>query len=469
MRATTNQAKRGFYIEVGCPGCGGALELQENFFVLQCDYCGSTLRVVMPDLPPVYVVRSAVRQREIRFKIDRFQKEHDSPLTDSDIQYKFFYYPYWKVDSIVLKTRNRISIVHSGGGNKHDPPVEIESRHTDISLSPHTVTFPAGFNLPGIPCSLGLRTEYLRVETFSEENIEDRFVALPVVLNVEEAVKRARNSVESVGRIEAADFGKNRTEMYRPSGSLIYFPYCIAESYSPGGFGRWIVDCITGRVIDYMSDPADPEQVVIPEQTTMSFGQIAVGFHRCSNCGIDLSREQSFLYICGNCRQLTSLEPCDLVSPDICTAGFGNEDDMMIPFWSLNITEEIGERLRSFWGGLHYSDRLVIPAIRLGNFEATYRLTRRISSAMMEMNMQSLARTDGRFQPVAIGPREALVMAEVIVAREIANVSSSLEAPDLGASLTGLSLFFVPFHYEHYFCVDSVLGAVTFEKSALQR
>ncbi|MEE8577598.1 MAG: hypothetical protein V3T31_10120, partial [candidate division Zixibacteria bacterium] len=51
---TTN--KSGFYIEVTCPGCGGTLDLDTDFFVLECTHCGSVHRVVMPEAPAAYMI-----------------------------------------------------------------------------------------------------------------------------------------------------------------------------------------------------------------------------------------------------------------------------------------------------------------------------------------------------------------------------------------------------------------------------
>jgi len=113
-------------------------------------------------------------------------------------------------------------------------------------------------------------------------------------------------------------------------------------------------------------------------------------------------------------------------------------------------------------------DQLIIPAFRLRNFEAVYRLTRRITSAAPQLDFEELTNPDDRMHAVDVGPSEALVLAEVVCARERMALSSSMELPGLSGSIKRLSLLYAPFHPEHYFYVDSILGAVTFEKSLIQ-
>ena len=49
--------KGGYSIGVTCPGCGGKLKLDQDFFVLPCKHCGSVLRVQMPEVPPAFMVK----------------------------------------------------------------------------------------------------------------------------------------------------------------------------------------------------------------------------------------------------------------------------------------------------------------------------------------------------------------------------------------------------------------------------
>ena len=152
----------------------------EDFFVLTCRYCDSTLRITMPEIPPAYLVAAKATRREVRFSIDRYLKEKGEPLTSSDIQYKRVYYPYWKIDAVLLKARNRTTIIEDRsdddgygtgyGYSTYSQSQPIENRKTEVTLAPYCTTFPAGCEIPGVPVSLGMRAEYIKVEPFAEES-----------------------------------------------------------------------------------------------------------------------------------------------------------------------------------------------------------------------------------------------------------------------------------------------------------
>ena len=136
----TSKNQSGFYIGVSCPGCGGELKLEDEFFVLACGHCGSVLRVTMPEIPPAYLVSARVTEREARFAIDRYLKENGLPLTDSSLQFKRIYYPYWKVDAVLLKVRNRIETREHGCDENGQSDYVTEKEKTDISLTPYSTT-----------------------------------------------------------------------------------------------------------------------------------------------------------------------------------------------------------------------------------------------------------------------------------------------------------------------------------------
>jgi len=465
MIPTAKEHRTGFYVAVGCPGCGGELVLENDFFVLTCAYCESTIRISLPDRPPAYIVANRVNRRESRFAIDRYLREHGEPLTTADIQFKRVYYPYWKVDAILLKTRNRIDEIEhvpdDEGSTSNNPVTKIKK--TDISLSPYSITFPAGLPLDGIPMSLGIRTDYVQAQPFTPDNVQDEFRPLPVVLDWPIARERAIQTAGNVGRIEAAQFGKNRTEIFRPAGSLVYFPYLIGESFGGGQFRRWVVDGVSGRVVG--RDDVLDEAGEVPSDAAVEFGQLDIDFHRCSNCGYDLPAEQSYLYVCRQCQQVTVIEPHPLLQPRIEVAAGGRRDDRLLPFWLLEIDSEIAGKLRGLAGRLGQASALAIPAFRVGNFEAVYRLARRMSTAASKLEREESAEPDSRFAAANISPSEALVLARVIVARELMKLSSSLELPDIIDGFHTMHLLYVPFHAEHYFFVDSALNAVTVEKN----
>ena len=140
------------------------------------------------------------------------------------------------------------------------------------------------------------------------------------------------------------------------------------------------------------------------------------------------------------------------------------------PFWSLKISGQWRELLRKLFGGIYDSDRLVVPAFRMGSTEAMYRLSRRISASMPKMELKSVEQYHDKFKPVDLRFSDALKYADIFIYREQLNrnpeFSRKFSKVDFFPDEVGL--FYAPFHPESYFFVDSALGAVTFEKASIE-
>lgn len=464
--------KAGFYIGVTCPGCGGDLEIEDNFFVLTCDHCGSNLKIVLPDKPVAFMVESKVNLREIRFGIDRYLKENDLPLTNSDIQMKHLLYPYWKVDGVMLKVRtvtekreifdNTENSYYQGGGS-----IESERTRTDTTLLPSVITSPAGLEYTDIPPSLGLRTEYITIVPFTKNRVDDEFKPLHVTRTLETAKKQAMETIAKLTNY-ASDFrGPNKSELLNPKGSIVYFPYVIAETYSPS-FYRFTIDGLTGRVLDFDDKPEVPVDAGDAEPIS-DFGDLTVELHRCHNCGFDLPAGRSYVYICDNCQEVNRYDPVRPVECAVETAdGSNDSEDPLFPFWLLELPEDEGEAIRRVFGGLFRSPYVAIPAFTIPSFEAVFRLAKRMSSAVTKIPCSPVESFNSRFLPVTLAHSEALMLGEVIVYRDQVRRNAKAQFDEVNLHPVGAKLVYVPFHAENYFYVDSILNAVTVEKSLVK-
>ena len=249
------------------------------------------LRVTQPEIPPAYLVSARTSKRKARFSIDRHLKENGLPLTGSDLQFKYLYYPYWKIDGVLLKVRNRIETREYGLDENGNPQHVSEMEKTDVSLTPYSTTLPAGAHFDGIPEGIGVRAAYLKLAPFSRDNTQDGFDPLPVIKQWKEACDELLRRVNSLAQLDEAAFGVNRTELYRPVASLVYFPCIVAESYAGGDFNRFVIDAVTGRLLDHLDRLEYSDDVVAVEPPQMEFGQLGVDFHRCPNCADDLPPE----------------------------------------------------------------------------------------------------------------------------------------------------------------------------------
>ncbi len=203
----------------------------------------------------------------------------------------------------------------------------------------------------------------------------------------------------------------------------------------------------------------------------IEFSKLGVEFHRCNNCGIDLPTEQAYVYICHNCHQLIQLERHPLLKSEITAVMplTPSKDERYFPFWKLQLPEGSARKLQILFGGIYQSDFLVVPAFTSANFEAMYRLAKRISAASAKINAKPIEDFEDNYAAVTVGPSEALAMAEIIIYREKLSKNNSTVFQRNEFSPSDISLFFAPFHPENYFYVDSVMNAVTFEKTAVNK
>ncbi|RKX25348.1 MAG: hypothetical protein DRP45_06090, partial [Candidatus Zixiibacteriota bacterium] len=451
MTTATARPKRGFFIGVGCPGCGGDLDLDADFFVTECEHCGSVLRVLLPDCPVAYMVQSTLSDSEVRFHLDRHLKKNSLPLSDSQLMIKRLYYPYWKVDATLLKLRNKTHkrTYYSDTGSGSGQEVEVSSNKSDITVSPYEVTVGAGAPMKSVPDTLGMRSETITILPFSHDNIEEGFDVLPVMRPWEAVLQKVKLALATVGSIDSPDFGRNITRLFDPVFSLIHFPFYIVESYSPS-YRRFALDGLTGRVVgsvlpeseSHMHDeePSDAPSIQIgnvglsinlggfdfdgddfgeeahagsfshdlmeididndeyEEPPEIAFGQLDVDFHRCTTCGVDLPPQLSYVYICDNCHELKMLNCNHRSISQIEVVEFDDpRPARMIPFWWLRLPPDEASRFTALTGGFGQPERLLIPALKSGNFDGLIRLAKRMTAAAMHMEHSVVESLDDHY------------------------------------------------------------------------
>jgi len=499
--------KKGFFIEVGCPGCGGELEIDSDFFVTGCSHCGTPLRLILPETPAAYLIPFKLSQREARFKIDRQLKSLGLPLTGQSLIYKQVYYPYWKVDAMLLRCRNRkekISV--SIDDNSGEETIDYK-KNTMVSLAPYQVSVAASSHIDGVPDSLGIRGQSLNVVPLASSKIDEETDLLDVRRSPAEVVKTIELSVSRMNTIQLADFGENLTRIFNPETTLLYFPIIIAEDYAGEGYRRYVLDGLTGKVLSrFDSEEGESETIgkeIVRQQSNVfdlavnifdefdagsalgaqnldipenalrlqpnddsnlsenpqvNFGALKIVFHRCEVCGEDLPPRSSCLYICKNCHELTCLDNKLPVKPRVYAAVDADKSSSYFPFWTFKTNN--GRQL----GLSKDAADIVVPAFTMPNFEALYRLSRRMSTAIGQMECAEIEVLDNRFAPVDILPTEAMTLANVTAFRYALEKTNKLPKQELNLISDQVTLNYIPFRPEHYFFVDTILNSVTFEK-----
>ncbi|MCP4567040.1 MAG: hypothetical protein GY841_05605 [FCB group bacterium] len=476
------KAKAGFHIGVTCPGCGGELELQKDYFSLECPHCGSVLRLKMPEKPPAYILPARKNKREIRFQVDRWLKQNGLPLTRSEFTLRRIYAPYWKIEAIRLKVGHMKTRQEVGQSNFLTTQLDYhgvfqygraigkaltrgggDQVRTKVKLSPFTSTVTAGPPLAGMPASIGMRSEYIKAYPFSRDRADDQFEYLPVAVPWNQIIEQAQKSVSHKARLNAGVGGKAHSELFNPTGSLIYFPYFIVDSETGDSNVRLFLDGLSGRIEHADHNPRDWETGEGMSPASGDWGELTVDFHRCGNCGVDLPADQSSVYICQNCHEVTVLDS-DLGIHDGIVSASLNGDDQQFPFWSLTIPPDILVQAGLSLPGNNPPERLVVPAFKIRNFDALARLCRRMTLTLPEMTTTAVKQYDQKFMPAAIGLSEAIAMAEIILHTAVLGKGRSLPDASMEFIPDRVGLVYAPFHPQNYFFVDSVLGTVTFEK-----
>lgn len=497
--------KPGFFIEVGCPGCGGQLEINSDFFITTCSHCATPLRLILPETTPAYLLPTKLTERDARFKIDRHLKDSGLPLTGQSLVYKNMYYPYWKVDAMLLRCRNRKEQISVQFDDSTGEEIIDYGKKSLVSLAPYQLTVAASKKIDCIPDSLGIRAQTLKAVPLASSKVDEDFDLLEVYRSPMEVVKTVELSISRLNSIELAQFGQNVSKIYNPTTTLLFYPYCIAEDYAGEGYRRYVMDGLSGRILssfdseqenksprkvepkadsvfqlagnlfEKFQDEATPlagepdmpdnglrlEEITSAESPIMApveFGAVQVTFHRCGTCGTDLPARPSCVYVCQNCKELTSLDNKIKTKPTIMAVESPDKNASYFPFWSFKVNPD-----RHF-GSLNTIDKVLVPAFRIPNFEALYRLTSRITTAAAKLELSEIETTDERFAPVDILPSLAMSLADIAFARFALEKTNRLPAQSFSFLGNEIALCYIPFKLENYFYVDSALNSVTFEK-----
>ena len=436
---STAKPRAGFAIGASCPGCGGEVELGSDFFVTECRHCGSALRLILPSAPPAYFAKPRCTPSQARAALDRRLKESGKPLTTSSWSCEQVLYPYWKLDLLTVKVRTVIEELpqYLEPAETTEAEPRTTSRRT-VAITPSTITVAAGPKHPAIPVSIGLRADYIKLYPFSVGNHPEDFTALPVELDGDSALTRAKSSTRTLNAIaESAPGGQPQTNLVGLRASVCYLPYVV---FSANGISS-AVDALSGRVV---SENVPTEQH-LEFQRSLPLGEIGLEMHRCTTCGTDLSHQPSLVYFCRNCGRNVLLS--DAQGARILCAPH-TEVDLLVPFW------RIGES--------------VIPAFRISNAEAMYRLARRVSGGVNKLVFDSAIESFSNISPITLSQREAAIVSAIVDYRLKLDRNPRATFQLTGELPESKELLLIPFRAQEYFWVDSILSAISFERALLK-
>ncbi|MFH1699648.1 MAG: hypothetical protein ABIE07_03590 [Candidatus Zixiibacteriota bacterium] len=484
--------KTGFYIGVSCPGCGADLELQNDFFSIECSFCGSVLRLEMPETFPIYYVPMKMKKRELRFQADRYLRNAGLPLTGADLSFRVIYYPYWKIDAVKLQIKARETEYYSGNSNSNIMTTQLDYHGVFVTgrvignsltaklsipdekklvahFSPYSTTRMAAKEISGIPSSLGQRTDYIKMYPKSAEGHDDSAQYYPIENSWEMIEKQFSGSAGM--KKHTCELGMfPETKLLFPEGSIVYFPFAIFEHTSHGDRQRIVCDGVVGRVLAIIN-PSDELTSEHQGQTSLiDYGQVLIKMHRCKNCGADLPANSSSVYICRNCRIAVSFDSNLTLNEGIFQVKEPNpgknRNFQLFPFWSFRGPGGLINNFVKSYNQNENCENIIVPAFTFSNFDAMRRLTKRVTASGQTLNVETVNELDRRFLPATVGLQKAHRMAEITLYCSHAADKPNLSIEDFTFAIEDSRLIYIPFSCENYFYVSTVNNAITFEKGA---
>jgi hypothetical protein len=244
----------------------------------------------------------------------------------------------------------------------------------------------------------------------------------------------------------------------------VYFPYARMTADGSRTY-QAVVDCVSARVHHFAADYDITPAAGWPVEESIEFGALSIAQHRCCNCGEDLPRGRSFLYLCNNCHHLNLIDNSPIPIQRIDVTVGQPKDHPLFPFWVFDLSPGDAEHVTRLFGGIRQVKQLTVPAFKLRSFEALFRLTQRVSAALPSFPTAQAGMHDFQFRPVTLSPTDAIMMGRVMMYRAMVGRSPQTTIRQVSFDPIAAKLIYLPFHEQSYFYVDSIHDAVTFEKN----
>ncbi|MBN1849220.1 MAG: hypothetical protein JW932_11620 [Deltaproteobacteria bacterium] len=271
----------GFTIEQTCPQCGGAIELDETDHLLSCPYCGVKNYIFAPNY-------------------FRYALPHKAPNKN------IIYAPFLRFKGNVFFCKD-MSVGH---------------RVVDIAH--------VGLDLKGLPVSLGLRPQAMKV-TFVTPETEGTF--LKFTLKASEIVDRAGRL--SSGRL--SDQVLHRTYIGETM-SVIYLPLYTEKDM--------LFDAILNRPIAKLANGDEAFEPFIHKNPKWDLTFMAT---LCPQCGWNLEGDRdSVILTCANCDTAWEVRQgaFDRIQHKVVPGR--NPECVYLPFWKTSATAREGVEIQSF-------------------------------------------------------------------------------------------------------------------------
>jgi len=392
-------------ILIHCPQCGGDIDFLEETQVVHCEFCGSSLLVAGRAGVLRYVLPAQLKDPHAAAAQAVESLRKAGKLSPRNLQTFLFYAPFWRMRGTVYRWIFGLKPMKVEIPAGVPPPME-RLKVLLTRILDHTIPGYAGLKI-GL-CTLGVRTQALRLQPFERKHLQERDAFLPLEISLDQAQTEA----ESFANVF---FGAEElipeVILHRLVGkifSVIYFPVWYVECQHTGGREVFLIDAVGGSSLGSLADGSAIQQKLKGQDSRQSFAFSEIRFlpFRCPNCGWEFPfRPLSVLHFCPNCRRLFREKGGEWAETGYSVvpppAGQSWEKLFWVPFWRCKtVLESPGERLETLASFYQLAPPLrvvnpaeearrpiyfYIPAVKFRNPQVIHNLASRLTFVQPEV------------------------------------------------------------------------------------
>jgi len=410
----------GLTIQHGCPQCGAALELDETDRLIRCPFCGTKNLLHSPDYFG-YVLPDKAPDREL------------------------IYAPYLRFKGVVYFCKGMI----------------LDHRILDITH--------LGFDLKGIPASLGVRPQAMKLrfvmpeqrgrflryslkttdillqaakltsDTSKDNPYEKATVLGNSFISYSISISSITLSEEKAGILHRAFIGETI--------SIIYLPMYLE--------GNRLFDAVLNRPIASLPRGQEDLEPLITQNPGRGPGFIST---LCPKCGGAMDGERdSVALLCRNCHTLWEFVEGDWKRIDFTVVRGRDAGCLYIPFWRITAGVK-GVDMETFSDFIRITNQPMVVSMERGKREINFfcpafkikpnfflNLARQFTILQMDFTGNETFEKKDIF-PVTLPESEAVQALKVILASSAVNKKNIFpKLPRINFEIKGLSLVYIPF------------------------
>ncbi|MGA1865511.1 MAG: zinc finger domain-containing protein [bacterium] len=312
-----------FLVSVKCPECGGPLQYPEGAYTFKCPYCGSVLRIKKNGVDLKYIIPSRIpNKNELHLIIkkalcDKKAPSQREPEPMSINKINTIFKPFWYFKGMLYYNH-------------------ASKTENDTLAKTWYYSFQANPDFAGTLSSLSVRAEVLTLQPYDKETIKRMGVALPLLLDKEQAFRYAESAADMSFQCEAGHALYKRLHFIGEHFFIIYYPVLQVICSGTNRDRTFLIDGIGKTLLEHKAGKAKTTPEGYKEE---DFHHIELLSHRCKNCGYDLdAKDFDIVFYCNVCQRLWLLKNGEYHDLKIKVLDAKEHKNCVyIPFWRFEV------------------------------------------------------------------------------------------------------------------------------------